>query len=249
MDTNGANENQAAEQPIEQEVANQQTVDNAQTVPELEALKKQLEETKAREIGQMRKVRELTGEKEQYRGMVDSLSEQIALVNQRIDLLSTYPQSGMGEGNADYDRQLADLRRREAEINQRKSLDTAYNKVKSEILDVLADGDIEVDSDEEAQKLIGQFNEARKLNTDPTGLIKEARKMVTGRLKAQKPDVEKLKEQIKKELLEETKRGMKVDTGAPTPSLGSFADIEAKFSRGEISMADYTAARKKASLP
>lgn len=248
MDTNGANENQTAEQPIEQEVSNQQAVDNAQTVPELEALRKQLEETKAREVGQMRKVRELTGEKEQYRSIVDQLSDQIALVNQRIDLLSTHQPGGYGEANPDYDRQLALLRQKEAELQQRKGLDTAYNKVKTEILDVLSDGDIDADSDEEAQRLLSQFSEAKKLNTDPTGLIKEARRIVTGRLKAQKPDINALKEQIKKELLEEQKKTMKVDTGAPMPSPGGMAEIEARFSRGEVSLSAYTEARKKYGL-
>jgi len=245
---------------LNQEVLQQESIDTAQTevtepaqptLEQLETLKKQLEEAKAREVGQMRKVSELSKEKLSLQGSLETLSEQISLVNRRMDLIGHKPDD---YGNSvDYDQQLAALKAEEAKISQKRQLQAAYNNVQTEIQEILTDGDIDLNS-EEARNILDQFNDARVKMSDPPVAVKEARKLIVNKLKTSKVDTEKLKaeitEQVRKELLEgkKTSPSLKVDTLGATKTTGVFDDIETRYAKGEVSYDEYYKARSQRGL-
>jgi len=227
-----------------QTVENQETQqDNKQEViskEEYAKLQKELDNEKSRNKGLDKKVQELLSLPKS--NVPDELMQKLAYLDQKIELLAEN-KGGYGE-SSDLEGKLKALKAEETktiqELQRKQAIDQAYNRVKSEIEEELTDAGIGLDS-AEAVDILSKFNSARAKGDDPTPLVKEAKKAGREKLKSAIPDINKLKEQWKAELLEEQKKStsMKVDTGSPIPSAGSTVDIRAKYSRGEIDTTEY----------
>jgi len=211
-----------------------------------EELQKSLDSEKSRAQGLDRKVTELR----KQNVPVDELKQEVAYLSEAIKTIVSRVGAGY-EGSAPLE---AELQRLEAQKAQAMNMLAIYNGVQTEIIEELEDAGISLDSPE-AQKILSDFNTAKQAKSDPRPLIKEAKKIVRGKMKAaSSPDIDKLTqeitERVRKEFLEGKKQSpaLKVDTGGTTKGAGSFDDIEAKFSRGEVDYKTYEDARKKRGL-
>jgi hypothetical protein len=229
---------QAQTETEEQQVTTTPEVDWKAKADELQAA---LDAEKSRSQGLDKKVTRLQGQS----APVDELRQEVAYLSDAIKAIA--PRIGSGYEGAPLE---AELQRLELQKNQTMNMLAAYNNAQTELIEVLEDAGITSDSPE-GQALISDFNAVKQAKTDPRPVLKEAKRIAKEKIKSSGiPDIAKLTqeitEQVKKQLIEEQKKSpsMKVDTGSPAPSPGSFAEIEARYSRGEISTADYTKARK-----
>ncbi|MBE3141683.1 MAG: hypothetical protein IMZ61_06400 [Planctomycetes bacterium] len=178
---------------------------------------------------------------------VDELRQEVAYLSEAIKAIA--PRVGGGFEGAPLE---AELQRLDGQRTVAMNMLAAYNNAQAEIVETLEDAGIAPDS-LEGQKILTDFNAVKQAKTDPRPVLKEAKRIAKEKIKSSGvPDIAKLTqeitEQVKKQLIEENKKSpsMKVDTGSPAPSPGSFAEKEARFSRGEISYEDYAKARRSA---
>lgn len=177
----------------------------------------------------------------------DNLRADIEALNKKVELMMRH-QSG-GETADNLEQKLAQI---DAEYKQKRSAvesQATYMQHVQEsfesIREILAEVGLNPESQDspEVKYLHEKWDEALKNGKSLDGVVKEASKVALKKLKTQ-PDEKKLKEDVKKEILEEKKKSsaLKVDTASPLGGGLSDTEFYKRWGRGEL---DSTPENKK----
>lgn len=213
---------------------------------EYDALKSELEDVKQKRAEADRAITRLSQERPGQN--VDGLAAQLEHLDKKLDLYSQQQGGQLNETAGTFEQQKAALdanyaqksqaigHKQEYQIHTQQALETIRGNLQSIGLD--PDGT----ADEVAQ-LQQAFTDAANKGERMDAVVQQSFKVATDKLKTSETDRVKMKEEVRKELLEEQKgdASLKVDTGGPTAASGGAQETIRRYAEGDrsISRSDY----------
>jgi len=211
--------------------------------PEVEKLLARIQELEADNRGKSQAITRLSKTKSQLEA---EMVAKIDYLNKKLDLLMRQ-QTGDFEP-VSLEQQTAAI---EAEYTQkRQALQVAseYQQHAEQsfgaIKEIMEAAGLDINSDApEVSEVREAWNEALNRGERLDGVVAKAARIV----KQKTPRVDKLKEQIRKEVLEEFKRSgkLKVETGAPSGQASDLRRIEKMYAEGDLTTQQYEEALRK----
>ncbi len=227
--------------PVEGATPQPETAPETVSASEYNRVLQELDHVKKSQSGSDKTVAKLKGELLQAQQERDT--RQADVIGQQLDILAQAQSGTLDETKGSAAQQISQIRATAATQIQAVEAKARYeqhvNESTERIREIMTEGGIDPDSQVpeaiEVQKAWGEAVQAGKpLNT----VIDKATKVVLSKMKTAVPDVNKLKEEIKREVLEEYKKSgsLKVETGSPSAGAGSRLDIINRFAEGDKSV-------------
>jgi len=204
---------------------------------EAAALKAELGAEKQRRADENTVITRLARERDAKQVEIATLNQE--LTSKKLDILAKAQAGTLDEAHGSADQQMA---KAEAEVSQKKQAleakvqyETYVTEQAEAIKGVLTEGGFDPMSNapevvEVNQAFWETVNQGKPLDS----VMAKATKVVTTKMKASQPDIEKIKEEVRRDVLEEFKKSgiLKVDTGVSTGV--SDDDYLTQYGKGEV---------------
>ncbi len=188
---------------------------------EAAALKAKLEVVEQRRADENAVITRLAQERDAAKAKFADLNQE--MTNKKMDILAKAQAGVLDESHGTVDQQLAKVDAEASAMKQALQAKVQYETYVAEqgevIKGVLTEGGFDpMSSEPEVAELNKAFWETVNQGKSLESIVAKATKVVTSKMKASQPDIEKIKEDIRRDVLEEFKKSgiLKVDTGAPS---------------------------------